>query len=102
MESDAFAKTPINDCNSPPDRSSDDTILHHLMQLETIYHPVSTCKMMLMLLLTISYKYMALKVFGGWCTSYLNCFGNTNAPVYMIAEKEAADAWFWTMLKYVF
>jgi choline dehydrogenase len=77
---------------TPPDYSSDDAIMHHIkMQLETVYHPVGTCKM--------GHDEMAvvndqLQVHGIESLRVVDASimpnivsGNTNAPVYMIAEK---------------
>ncbi len=45
MESDAFSPY-RNSINCPPNRESDDAIVDHIKKmLETIYHPVGTCKM---------------------------------------------------------
>lgn len=77
---------------SPPDTSNDDAIwLHIQKQVETIYHPVGTCKM--------GHDDMAvvddeLRVHGIGGLRIIDASimptivtGNTNAPVYMIAEK---------------
>ncbi|WP_020568404.1 GMC family oxidoreductase [Neolewinella persica] len=79
---------------SPPDISSDDAIwLHIQKQVETIYHPVGTCKM--------GHDDMAvvddqLRVHGIEGLRVIDASimptivsGNTNAPVYMIAERGA-------------
>ncbi len=80
---------------SPPDTSSDAAILRHIQQqVETIYHPVGTCKM--------GHDEMAvvddeLRVHGLAGLRVIDASimptivsGNTNGPVYMIAEKGAA------------
>lgn len=80
---------------SPPDQSSDEAIFLHIQkQVETIYHPVGTCKM--------GHDDMAvvddeLRVHGIQNLRVIDASimptivsGNTNAPVYMIAEKGAA------------
>ncbi|MEM9836115.1 MAG: GMC family oxidoreductase N-terminal domain-containing protein [Bacteroidota bacterium] len=91
--SDAFA--PYRDrLMTPPDRSSDEHILHHIKkQVETVYHPVGTCKM--------GHDEMAvvddqLRVHGIENLRVIDASimptivsGNTNAPVFMIAEKGA-------------
>lgn len=93
MESDAFAKHNLR-LITPPDRSSDEAILHHLkMQLETVYHPVGTCKMGSD---TDAVVDSELRVHGIEGLRVVDASimptivsGNTNAPVYMIAEKAA-------------
>lgn len=93
MESDAFAKHNER-IITPPDRSSDDAILHHLkMQLETIYHPVGTCKMGNDADAVVNNKLQVngiqgLRVVDASIMPTI-VSGNTNAPVYMIAEKAA-------------
>lgn len=93
MEADAFSpfkKALI----TPPNRSSDDTIMHHLlMQLETVYHPVGTCKMGNDADAVVNAQ---LQVHGVESLRVVDASimpsivsGNTNAPVYMIAEKAA-------------
>jgi len=79
---------------SPPDTSSDDAIWHHVQQqVETIYHPVGTCKMGHDELAVVDGK---LRVRGIAGLRVIDASvmprivsGNTNAPVYMIAEKGA-------------
>ena len=79
---------------APPDTSSDTAIWNHIQQqVETIYHPVGTCKM--------GHDEMAvvddqLRVTGIGGLRVIDASvmptivsGNTNAPVYMIAEKGA-------------
>ncbi len=79
---------------SPPDVSSDDAIwLHIQKQVETIYHPVGTCKMGNDEGAVVDNK---LRVHGIEGLRVIDASimptivtGNTNAPVYMIAEKGA-------------
>jgi choline dehydrogenase len=93
MEASAF-KPFLKRRFSPPDISSDDAIwLHIQKQVETIYHPVGTCKM--------GHDDMAvvddqLRVNGIEGLRVIDASimptivsGNTNAPVYMIAERGA-------------
>ena len=93
MQSDAFGpfrKTIL----TPPDRSSDEGILLHIQkQLETVYHPVGTCKMGNDEMAVVD---SALRVHGIEGLRVIDASimptivsGNTNAPVYMIAEKGA-------------
>jgi choline dehydrogenase len=77
---------------TPPDLSSDDAIMHHIkMQLETVYHPVGTCKMGHDEMAVVNDR---LQVHGIEGLRVVDASimpnivsGNTNAPVYMIAEK---------------
>lgn len=93
MESGAFAEHNLR-LITPPDRSSDEAILHHLkMQLETVYHPVGTCKMGNDTDAVVDNE---LRVHGIEGLRVVDASimptivsGNTNAPVYMIAEKAA-------------
>ena len=79
---------------SPPDVSSDDAIwLHIQKQVETIYHPVGTCKMGHDEGAVVDDQ---LRVHGIGGLRVIDASimptivsGNTNAPVYMIAEKGA-------------
>lgn len=93
MQADAFSPF-RKQITAPPDTGSDEAILHHIMQqLETVYHPVGTCKM--------GSDEMAvtdpqLRVHGIEGLRVIDASvmptivsGNTNAPVYMIAEKGA-------------
>lgn len=79
---------------SPPDTSSDDAIMLHLKkQLETVYHPVGTCKMgndeMAVVDEQLRVKDVeGLRVIDASIMPTI-VSGNTNAPVYMIAEKGA-------------
>nr|MCU0324726.1 GMC oxidoreductase [Spirosomataceae bacterium] len=87
---DAYRKEMI----TPPNRSSDEAIMHHLlMQLETVYHPVGTCKMGNDEMAVVDDE---LRVDGIEGLRVIDASimptivsGNTNAPVYMIAEKGA-------------
>lgn len=93
LESEAFAPF-RNRIISPPKRASDDGIFDHIQkQVETVYHPVGTCKM--------GHDEMAvvddqLRVHGIEGLRVIDASimptivsGNTNAPVYMIAERGA-------------
>ena len=79
---------------APPDFSSDDTIFLHIQKgLETVYHPVGTCKMGDDELAVVD---DSLRVHGIEGLRVVDASimptivsGNTNAPVYMIAEKAA-------------
>jgi choline dehydrogenase len=79
---------------TPPDRSSDDAIMLHLKkQLETVYHPVGTCKMgndeMAVVDDQLRVKGIeGLRVIDASVMPTI-VSGNTNATVYMIAEKAA-------------
>jgi choline dehydrogenase len=78
----------------PPDSSSDEAWLQHIRQhLETVYHPVGTCKMGYDETAVVDEK---LRVHGIEGLRVIDASimptivsGNTNAPVYMIAEKGA-------------
>jgi choline dehydrogenase len=78
----------------PPDRSSDEAIMQHILtQLETVYHPVGTCKMGNDNMAVVDDN---LRVHGIDNLRVIDASimptivsGNTNAPVYMIAEKGA-------------
>ena len=79
---------------SPPDTSSDDAIWRHIQQqVETIYHPVGTCKMGNDELAVVDDQ-LRVKGIAGLRVIDASVMpkivsGNTNAPVYMIAEKGA-------------
>jgi choline dehydrogenase len=78
----------------PPDYSSDEAILLHILKsMETVYHPVGTCKMgndemaVVDNQLRIHHIENLRVVDASIMPSIVS--GNTNAPVYMIAEKAA-------------
>ena len=79
---------------TPPSRQSDEEILHHIIQqVETVYHPVGTCKMGNTADCVVDAQ---LRVHGLAGLRIIDASimptivaGNTNAPVYMIAEKGA-------------
>ena len=76
----------------PSNRSSDDSLIEHIKKtLETVYHPVGTCKMGTD---NMSVVDPTLRVHGISNLRVVDASimpkivsGNTNAPVYMIAEK---------------
>ena len=79
----------------PPDCSSDEAILLHIQKsMETVYHPVGTCKMgldetaVVDAALRVHYIENLRVVDASVMPTIVS--GNTNAPVYMIAEKAAA------------
>lgn len=79
---------------TPPDRSSDEAIiLHFKKRLETIYHPVGTCKMGNdeMAVVDAQLKVKGIEGLRVADASIMPTIvaGNTNAAVYMIAEKAA-------------
>ncbi|WP_337044244.1 GMC family oxidoreductase [Emticicia sp. 17c] len=79
---------------TPPDLSSDEAIILHIKkQVETVYHPVGTCKMgndsMAVVDAQLRVKNIeGLRVIDASIMPTI-VSGNTNAPVYMIAEKGA-------------
>jgi len=78
----------------PPDSSSDEAILLHIQKsMETVYHPVGTCKMGQDELAVVNHELRVhnienLRVVDASIMPTI-VSGNTNAPVYMIAEKAA-------------
>ncbi len=79
---------------TPPDTSSDDAIMLHIKrQLETVYHPVGTCKMGNDEMAVVNDKLQVKNIEGLRVidASIMPTIvsGNTNAPTYMIAEKGA-------------
>ena len=84
----------VKKVSMPPDRSSDEAILLHIKnQVETVYHPVGTCKMgtdeMSVVDDNLRVKGIeGLRVIDASIMPNI-VSGNTNAPVYMIAEKGA-------------
>ncbi len=93
IQSEAFSRY-RQEMISPPDISSDEQILLHIQkQLETVYHPVGTCKMgndeMSVVDSELRVKNIeGLRVIDASIMPTI-VSGNTNAPVYMIAEKGA-------------
>ncbi|WP_301928798.1 GMC family oxidoreductase [Ferruginibacter sp.] len=78
----------------PPDCSSDEAILLHIQKsVETVYHPVGTCKMGKdeMAVVDNSLRVHNIENLRVVDASVMPTIvsGNTNAPVYMIAEKAA-------------
>jgi len=79
---------------TPPMGSSDEAFLDHILkQVETVYHPVGTCKMGSDEMSVVDEQ---LRVIGIEGLRVIDASimpkivsGNTNAPVYMIAEKGA-------------
>ncbi|MFT7249618.1 MAG: choline dehydrogenase, partial [Arcticibacterium sp.] len=93
LQSNAFSGH-LKSMLTPPDSTSDDTfMLHILRQLETVYHPVGTCKMGNDDMAVVDEELRVhgidgLRVIDGSIMPTI-VSGNTNAPVYMIAEKGA-------------
>ncbi len=93
FESDIFAPH-LKRVITPPDRSSDEQIYLHIQrQLETVYHPVGTCKMGSDDMAVVDER-LRVRGIGGLRVVDASIMptivsGNTNAPVYMIAEKGA-------------
>jgi choline dehydrogenase len=91
LESDAFAAH-IKKIITPPLGKSDDAIFDHIQrQVETVYHPVGTCKMGNDAMAVVDAQ---LRVHGVANLRVIDASimptivsGNTNAPTYMIAEK---------------
>lgn len=79
---------------TPQKLEDEEVLLHHILkQLETVYHPVGTCKMGSDSMAVVNEE---LKVHGVSSLRVVDASimpnivsGNTNAPVYMIAEKAA-------------
>lgn len=95
MQADAFGPY-RNRIQTPTDSSSDDSIWQHILQqLETVYHPVGTCKMGTtsdeMAVVDSELRVRGIEGLRVVDASVMPTIisGNTNAPVYMIAEKAA-------------
>ena len=78
----------------PHNRTSDDMLIEHIKKtLETVYHPVGTCKMGndSMAVVDSTLKVHGIKNLRVVDASIMPKIisGNTNAPVFMIAEKAA-------------
>lgn len=84
----------VQQMQMPRDVSSDDALAEHIRQsLETIYHPVGTCKMGTDEMAVVDPQLRVrgidgLRVVDASIMPKIMT-GNTNAPVYMIAEKAA-------------
>ncbi|MEM8583295.1 MAG: GMC family oxidoreductase N-terminal domain-containing protein [Bacteroidota bacterium] len=87
-------KPHLKSINAPLDMSSDEAILRHIQKrAETVYHPVGTCKMgsdgMAVVDANLRVRGVSgLRVIDASIMPTI-VSGNTNAPVYMIAEKGA-------------
>ncbi|WP_341227979.1 GMC family oxidoreductase N-terminal domain-containing protein [uncultured Arcticibacterium sp.] len=94
LHSNAFSKH-MKAHLTPPDYSSDEAFMDHILkQVETVYHPVGTCKMGADDMAVVDEKLRVkgienLRVIDGSIMPTI-VSGNTNAPIYMIAEKGAA------------
>jgi choline dehydrogenase len=93
MNDEALKKHKLRD-GLPINRDSEDFLVDHIKKtLETVYHPVGTCKMGIDNMAVVD---PLLKVHGISKLRVVDASimpkivsGNTNAPVYMIAEKAA-------------
>jgi len=93
FQQDAF-KDLLKELASPPDTSSDGALMQHIKKsLETVYHPVGTCKMGSDDMAVVDSQ---LRVHGVAGLRVVDASimpkivsGNTNAPTFMIAEKAA-------------
>ena len=93
MNDEALKKHKLSD-GLPTNRDSEDFLVDHIKKtLETVYHPVGTCKMGIDNMAVVD---PLLKVHGISKLRVVDASimpkivsGNTNAPVYMIAEKAA-------------
>ncbi|AWV99380.1 GMC family oxidoreductase [Arcticibacterium luteifluviistationis] len=93
LHSNAFSKH-MKAHLTPPDYSSDEAFMDHILkQVETVYHPVGTCKMGIDDMAVVDPNLRVkgienLRVIDGSIMPTI-VSGNTNAPIYMIAEKGA-------------
>lgn len=95
IESNAFHKYAPDGLHHPQKNASDDTLMEHINKsLETLYHPVGTCKMGNDTMAVVNER---LQVHGIKNLRVIDASimptivsGNTNAPSIMIAEKGAA------------